>query len=140
MEKIIKGKYKVAVIDEDEIMSKSLVGELEDAGFETVVAFDGEQGLRLALSEEPDIILLDISMPKMDGMTMLTKLRESGEFGKQVLVILLTNLNADDQIMSGVVKNEPSYYLVKSSYTVADIVAKIKDCLEEKLKKVDKQT
>ena len=138
MEKITKGKYKIAVIDEDKILSQSLVGELEDAGFETVVAFDGEQGLRLVLSEEPDIVLLDISMPKMDGMTMLAKLRESGKFGKQVLVFFLTNLNADDQIMGGVIKNEPSYYLVKSNYTVADIVVKIKDCLEEKFEKVDK--
>ena len=68
----------------------------------------------------------------MDGMTMLAKLRESGEFGKHVPVILLTNLNADDKITAGVFQSEPSYYLVKSNYTMADVVTKVKDCLGEK--------
>lgn len=131
MEKVTKEKYKVAVVEDEEIMSKSLAGELEDAGFDVITAFDGEQGLQLVLKEKPDIILLDIVMPKMDGMTMMAKLRNSGEFGKHVPIILLTNSNADDKIMSGVTKDEPSYYLVKSSYTVEDVAAKVRDCLKE---------
>ncbi|MEK7608688.1 MAG: response regulator [Patescibacteria group bacterium] len=131
MEKTIKEKYKIAVVEDEEVMSRSLTGELEDAGFEVIKAFDGEQGLRLVLKEQPDLILLDIVMPKMDGMTMIKMLRESGEYGKHVSIILLTNLNADDAIMSSVAKNEPSYYLVKSSYTVADVVAKVKYCLSK---------
>ncbi len=130
MEKITKGKYTIAVIEDEEIMSRSLVGEVEDAGFIVVTAFDGAQGLELVLKEKPDLILLDIVMPKMDGMTMLGKLRGSGDYGKHVPVILLTNLNAGDDIMEGVAKNEPSYYLVKANYTVADVVAKVKTCLE----------
>lgn len=129
MEKITKGKYKIAVVEDDQVLSKSLVGELEDADFDVVTAFDGEAGLELILKEKPDLVLLDIIMPKMDGMTMLSKLRESGEFGKHIPIILLTNLNADDKIMGGVAKNEPSYYLVKSGYTVADVVEKVKKCL-----------
>src|SRR5665213_114703 len=120
MEKPINGKYKIAVIEDEEIVSKSLVGELEDSGFLVVAAFDGEAGLALVLKEKPDLVLLDIIMPKMDGMTMLTKLRESGDYGKKLPIILLTNLNADDKIMGGVVKNEPSFYLVKSGYTLGD--------------------
>ena len=131
MEKIIKAKFKVAIIEDEEIMSRSLTGELEDAGFDVITALDGESGLNLILKEKPDIILLDIIMPKMDGMTMLGKLRESGEYGKHVPVILLTNLNADDAIMGSITKNEPSYYLVKSNYQIADVVAKVKSCLGE---------
>jgi DNA-binding response OmpR family regulator len=130
MEKVTREKYKVAVVEDEEIMSKSLVGELEDAGFDVIKAFDGEQGLELVLKEKPDLVLLDIIMPKMDGMTMMAKLRNSGEFGKHVPIILLTNSNADDKIMGGVTQNEPSYYLVKSSYTVEDVVAKVRDCLK----------
>jgi len=112
-------------------MSKSLVGELEDSGFAVVKASDGKQGLELVLKEKPDLVLLDIVMPKMDGMTMLTKLRESGEYGKHVATIILTNLNADtDKIMGNVTQNEPSYYLVKSRCAVADVVAKVKSCLK----------
>lgn len=120
---------KIAVIEDEEILSKSISRELEDAGFAVVRAFNGEEGLQLVLKERPDLILLDIVMPKMDGMTMMTKLRESGEFGAHVPIILLTNLNADDKIMGGVAQNEPSYYLVKSNYTVADMVAKVRECL-----------
>ncbi|MDP2598338.1 MAG: response regulator [Candidatus Liptonbacteria bacterium] len=129
MEKLVKGKYKIAVIEDDLAMSKSLAGELEDADFTVVKAFDGEAGLALVLKEKPDLVLLDIVMPIMDGMTMMTKLRKSGEFGKHVPIILLTNLNADDKITIGVAQNEPSYYLVKANHTVADVVAKVKERL-----------
>jgi len=130
MEKTKKEKFKIAVIEDEKTVSKSLVGELEDAGFEAITALDGARGLELVLKEEPDLILLDIVMPNMDGMTMMKKLRESGEYGAHVPIILLTNLNADDRIMGGIIKTEPSYYLVKSSYTVADVVAKVRSCLE----------
>ncbi len=130
MEKIVKGKFKIAVIEDEEIVSKSLKGELEDAGFEVIVAVDGEQGLKLILKEMPDLVLLDIVMPKMDGMTMMRKLRESGEYGKHVPIIFLTNLNADDKIMGDIAKGEPSYYLVKANYEVADVVERVKRSLK----------
>jgi DNA-binding response OmpR family regulator len=133
MEKTTKEKYKIAVIEDEEIMSKSLVGELEDADFEVITAFDGKQGLQLILKEKPDLVLLDIVMPEMDGMTMMKKLRESGGYGKHIPIILLTNLNADDKIMGGVTQNEPSYYLVKSTYTVADVVERVRHSLKEAL-------
>jgi len=133
MEKNIKEKYKIAVIEDEEVISKSLVGELEDAGFEVITAFDGEYGLQLVLKEKPDLILLDIVMPKMDGVTMMKDLRESGEYGKRVPIILLTNLNADDKIMGDITQNQPSYYLVKSSYTMADVVERVRHSLKEAL-------
>ena len=133
MEKNIKEKYKIAVIEDEEVISKSLVGELEDAGFEVITAFDGEYGLQLVLKEKPDLILLDIVMPKMDGVTMMKDLRESGEYGKRVPIILLTNLNVDDKIMGDITQNQPSYYLVKSSYTMADVVERVRHSLKEAL-------
>jgi len=130
MEKISKEKYKIAVVEDEETIVKTLVGELKDADFDVVTAADGKTGLELAAKEKPDLILLDIVMPKMDGMTMLKKLRGLGEYGAHVPVILLTNLNADDKIMHDVVQEEPAYYLVKSTYTLADVVVKVKDCLK----------
>lgn len=133
MEKTTKEKYKIAVIEDEEVVSKSLVEELQDSGFEAVTAFDGEAGLALVLKEKPDLVLLDIVMPKMDGMTMMQKLRESGEYGQHVPIILLTNLNADDRIMGGITQNQPSYYLVKSAYTLADVVERVRHSLTEAL-------
>lgn len=121
-----KKKYTIALVEDDEVMSKTLGEELEEEGFSVIKAFDGAEGLKMALAKQPDMVLLDIVMPKMDGMTMIKKLRASGDYGKAVPVILLTNLNADDKIMSGVVEDEPSYYLVKSKFSLADVVAKVK--------------
>ena len=131
MDKVVTQKFKIAVIEDDEVMSKTLSEELRDAGFEVIQAFDGVEGLKLILSEKPDVILLDIVMPKMDGMTMLGKLRESHVYDHKVSVILLTNLNADDKIMRDVVQYEPSYYLVKSRYELGDVVEKVRECLRK---------
>ncbi len=128
----MSAKHKIAVIEDEAVIFKPLVGELKDADFDVVQAFDGERGLELILKEKPDLVLLDIVMPKMDGMTMLTKLRSAGEYGRNVPTILLTNLNADDHIMGGITKNDPSYYLVKSNFTVTDVVAKVKESLGDR--------
>lgn len=129
MEENAKRKSKIAVIEDDAILTKSLSGALEDAGFTVITALDGEAGLKLILEEGPDLVLLDIIMPKMDGIALMTALRESGPYGVQVPIILLTNMNPDDKIIGGVVKNAPAHYLVKSDYLLADVVTKVKECL-----------
>lgn len=82
----------------------------------------------MAINEAPDLILLDIVMPKMDGITMLKKLRESAG-GKNVKVIILTNLNANDSITKAVFETEPSYYLIKANYSMDDVIEKVKQTL-----------
>jgi len=124
---------KILVIEEVED-EKSLRDVLHDSfsleGFSVLEAKDGEEGLATALSEHPDIILLDIVLPKMDGLTMMKKLREANEWGKHVPIILLTNLSADDdKINQAIAENEPAYYLVKSNYTMSDLVEKIRERL-----------
>ncbi len=109
-------------------MRQALVDELTREGFQTLEARNGKEGLESALKEHPDLILLDIVMPVMDGMTMMKKLRESAG-GKKIPVILLTNLSATDKIMTGIVRDEPSYYLVKSDWKIADVIVKIKEML-----------
>ncbi len=124
---------KMLVIEEVED-EKSLRDVLHDKfsleGFNVLEAKDGEEGLATALREHPDIILLDIVLPKMDGLTMMKKLREANEWGKNVPIILLTNLEAnDDKIMKAITDNTPAYYLVKANYTIEDLVEKIKERL-----------
>ena len=67
---------KILIVEDEEIMLKALVEKFSSEGFEVVQAIDGEEGLKKALCEKPDIILLDILLPKMDGMAVLKKLRE----------------------------------------------------------------
>ena len=120
---------KLLIVEDEEITLVPLVDKFTKEGFEVKVARNGEQGLEMAAAEHPDLILLDIVMPRMDGMTMMARLRESSAWGASVRIILLTNLSADDKIRKGVVQNEPSYYLVKTDWTLNDVVAKVRERL-----------
>jgi len=115
------------------LINKAYTEELRDEGFIVVTAANGKEGLDLALSEKPDLILLDILMPVMDGLTMMSKLRERGPYGKNVPIILLTNLAAgEDKIMKAITKDEPAYYLVKSDWNLSGVVEKIRERLGQK--------
>lgn len=118
---------KVLIVEDETALREALVDKLTREGFDALEAKDGEEGLKIALKEHPGLILLDIIMPKMDGMTMMKKLRED-EWGKGVPIILLTNLSAtEEKIIKGIVENEPSYYLVKSDWKIEDVVKKVKE-------------
>jgi len=120
---------KILIVEDEEAMLRLLSDALSEAGFQVVTAKDGVQGLGNAKTYHPDLILLDIILPEMDGITMMKTLRETDEWGKNVPIIVLTNLNADDAIMKAVVDNEPSYYLVKTNWEVDDVVRKVKERL-----------
>jgi len=128
-------KKRILVIEEvedDILLQDVLQDKFNLEGFSVLRAKDGEEGLAIALSEHPDIILLDIILPKMDGLTMMKKLRHTNEWGKNVPIILLTNLGADnEEINKAITENEPAYYLVKSNYTLDDLVEKIKERLSK---------
>jgi DNA-binding response OmpR family regulator len=120
----------IEAIEDDTVLRDVLHDKLVLEGFKVVEATDGEEGLAIAMSERPDLILLDILMPKMDGITMMKKLREANDWGKQVPIILLTNLSADDEkINKAITENEPAYYLVKSNWKISDLIEKIRERL-----------
>lgn len=123
-------RNKILVVEDEASMRKALVDKLRLEGFEVLSANDGKEGLDKAFKETPDLILLDILMPIMNGLTMLQKLRQAGEYGKKVPVILLTNLSADDEnVIKKVAETEPAYYIVKASLTLEEVVQKIKERL-----------
>lgn len=88
---------KVLIIEDDSITSKSLQVALLNAGFEADEAADGKQGLERALETHPDIILTDLRMPVMDGISMLKLLRQD-EWGKTARVIILTSNEAAEAV------------------------------------------
>lgn len=100
---------------------------LEDAGFRVFEAADGEQGLQLAQDERPDLILLDIIMTKMDGISMLKAMRAQ-RWGKQIPVIILTNLASSGKV-SEALQDEEVDYLVKAEHRLDDVVRRVKDKL-----------
>lgn len=127
MKKVSK-KNTILIVEDELSLRRILVDKFFHEGFELIEASDGVAGLSKAKKHHPDLILLDILLPKMDGITMMEKLRKE-EWGKSVPIILLTNLNLDDERMHDIVKNEPAFYLVKSEWRLEDIVKKVKELL-----------
>ena len=93
------------------------------------VARDGEKGLELALKKQPDIILLDIIMPKLDGLSLLRKLRQHDE-GKHVRVIVLTNVNDTKEVHEALSLGARDF-LVKSDWVISDLVESVKAQLSQ---------
>lgn len=122
---------KILVVEDEPDMRQAIAESLEREGFEVLQAANGFEGLGQALAHRPDLIILDILMPKMDGMEMMKKLRQQNEWGLKVKIILLTNLSADERIMKGIVENEPSYYFVKSDWKITDIIENVRELLAE---------
>jgi len=123
-------KIKILIVEDEVLISKAYADELRDQGFLVLTAINGKDGLEMALREKPDLILLDILMPVMDGLTMMEKLRTKDLYGKKVPIILLTNLSAgEEKIMQAVTKNEPAYYLLKSDWNLNQVLEKIKERL-----------
>ena len=121
----------ILVIEDDAILASALREKLTRFHFNVLESHDGEEGLHAALRERPDLILLDIIMPKMDGVTMLKNLRKnSSSWAKTVPVIFLTNLDSTNEgRMKEILEFEPSFYLVKSNIKLEDVVDKIRERL-----------
>lgn len=120
-------QQKILLVEDENILASTLNSNLISAGFSTIVAKDGEEGLALALSEKPDLILLDIVLPKMDGITLLKKLREDA-WGKSVPVIVLSNLGAVGSVAESVVSGVQDY-LVKVDWKIEDVIKRVRERL-----------
>lgn len=127
---MVEHEKKILIVEDEEDIRQALAAELRIAGFTVFEARNGKEGLQNAVQKKPDLILLDIVMPVMDGMTMMKALRKDA-WGKNAAIILLTNLSANDKIIEGIVSDEPLYYLVKSDWKIGNVVAKIKESLME---------
>jgi|SRR3989344_1112003 len=119
----------ILLIEDDESLIATYKAKLEEEGFALSVEKDGEGGLKNALTNHPDLVLLDIKMPKMDGITVMKKLRED-KWGMKVPIIILTNFEINDQNIPEVVANNPAYYLLKADTTLEETVDRVREVLE----------
>lgn len=117
----------ILFIEDESALQKTLGDVLNKEGFELLGALDGEIGLRLAEQQHPDLILLDLTLPKIHGFEVLTQLKAQ-ESTKDIPVIVLTNLEAMEGVERAVVLGATAY-LVKTNYTLKDVVEKIKQCM-----------
>ena len=115
---------KLLVVDDESVVRKALASQFDAAEVEVLTADDGAEGLEIALREKPDLMLVDLIMPKMDGLAMLKELREDA-WGKDARVIVLSNLGDEEKVSAADVFGVEEY-LVKVNWNVTDVVAKIK--------------
>jgi len=118
---------KIVFIEDETTLQKMLAGALQDAGYSVVVASDGVAGLAAVQAEKPDLVLLDLILPNMDGFTVLGEIKKD-EATAHIPVIVLTNLESAEDV-GKVVSLGATTYLVKANYDLPDIVSKVKEVL-----------
>jgi len=119
----------ILFIEDESALQKTFGDILSQEGYEMISALDGEIGLRLVKEKKPDLVLLDLILPKISGFDVLKKIKEDEET-KNVPVIVLTNLEGMQDI-NKVIELGATTYLVKANYSLAEVVEKIKKALGE---------
>jgi len=120
---------KILFIEDELALQKALSDTLSNEGYEILSALDGELGLRIARTEKPDLILLDLILPKKHGLSVLKTLK-SDDRTKHIPVIILTNLEGAEDIEKALSLGATTY-LVKTNYSLEDILEKIKGSFED---------
>ncbi len=125
-------KAKILFVDDDNFLRKVYKAELSERGYEVILAADGEEGLHKAQLEDPDLVILDMIMPKKSGFEVLMEL-QSDPVTKMIPVIILSNLGQEADIKKGIDLGAVEY-LVKDDVTLEIIVAKVEEYLHSKSK------
>jgi len=120
---------KILFVEDEPTLQKTLGDVLVREGYKVISALDGKIGLRLAKSEKPDLILLDLVLPSMHGFQVLKRLKQDSETEK-IPVIILTNLEKIEDVEKTIELGARTY-LVKTKYKVEEIMQKIKKILKE---------
>ncbi len=117
-------KFKIALIEDDEVLSIVMREELGKAGFNILLASDGEKGIQLVRSKKPDLVLLDLMLPKKSGFEVLEELKKDPKT-KSIPVVILTVLSMDENIQKALRAGAKDYF-VKSQHTVLELIEMIK--------------
>ena len=120
-------KKKVLVVEDNTSLRQTLSEFLEADGFSVITASDGEEAITLAQNNSPDIMLLDIILPKKNGFEVIKTLKNDDR-SKNIPIVLLTNLGSLSDIQKALDLGATTY-LVKGDYQLKEIVAKIKEIL-----------
>ena len=122
-------KIKILLVEDDPFLLSMYNTKFELENFKVVTAEDGEKGLKLALKELPDVILLDIMLPRMDGFEVLKALKADKKTSG-IPVILLTNLSQKEKVKEGLSLGANDY-LIKAHFMPSEVVEKIKKLINK---------
>ena len=120
---------KILFIEDEAALQEAFGEVLKQAGYEVVMALDGEIGLRLAKSEKPNLILLDLVLPKLHGFEVLKRLKKEKET-EDIPVIVLTNLEKVEDVETAIELGAKTY-LVKTQYNLKEVISKIRKIIKD---------
>ncbi|EKD58255.1 MAG: response regulator receiver protein [uncultured bacterium] len=121
---------RLLIVEDDTVLQNALSSYLRAESFEVMCAVDGEEGVKIALAEKPDLILLDIVLPKKDGYQVLQEIK-ANEDTKHIPIVLLTNLGSISDVEKALEMGATTY-LVKADYKLEEVTEKIKEILNIK--------
>lgn len=130
VERFTAGEKKKAVIllvEDDAFLSGMYIAKLTLEGFAVLLASDGEDGIRQIRDQKPDLVLLDIKLPKKDGLLVLAEMKKDPAL-KRIPVVLLTNLSEKEFIQRGLALGAADY-LIKAHFLPSEVIAKLKRIL-----------
>lgn len=118
---------KIAIIEDDPVINQMYRMKFEADGFDVEVASDGQHGVELVRDFQPDIVLLDLQMPRMNGAEALMEIRKT-KFGQNLPVLILTNLG-EEEAPSVLKQLNVLSYIVKADLTPKQVVTRVKEAL-----------
>jgi len=120
-------KKIVLIVEDDDFLRSLAVTKLQKEGYDVQVAIEGNAGLQKVLDIKPNLLLLDLMLPNMDGFQIMEQLQGNDDLAHMKIVIF-SNLGSDEDITRGM-KLGASEYLVKSSFTLDELVKKVRDTI-----------
>ncbi|OGY93257.1 MAG: hypothetical protein A2406_01190 [Candidatus Komeilibacteria bacterium RIFOXYC1_FULL_37_11] len=128
----MEGK-KILIVEDDDFLLQMYSTKLELEGFKVFEAINGLQGLKVAQKEKPDLILLDLNLPELNGFEVLSQLKRDEETSS-IRVLILTNYSQKEDI-DRCLELGADDYLIKAHFVPSEVIAKIKDILEKESQK-----
>lgn len=118
-----EGRKKVLIIEDDDHISKIYGIKLSKENVDTIVARDGEEGINMIVSEKPDLVLLDLMIPKKDGFTVLEEVKKT-PFGKNLPILVLSNLGQENDIKKATSLGAADYF-IKVNLSIQEVIDKV---------------
>ena len=118
---------KILIVDDEPSIIVALQFLMEQNGYETLVAFSGEEAMEVVAQHRPDLILLDIMLPVVDGFEVCQRVREKAEW-KDIRIVLVTALDRESNVAKGLALGADAY--ITKPFANADLIAKVKELLE----------
>lgn len=122
-------RNKVLIVDDDEFLLEMYALKFKESGFDVETAVNGEDAIKKAKSINPDIILMDVVMPKMDGFDLLRNIK-SENIAPNAITLILTNLGQKEDMERGI-KLGAHDYIIKAHFTPSEVVRRVESLIEK---------